>query len=765
MNLRKICFTWFALTAFLSINAQTINITFTASDSIKYNNVLILVEQGEHTIIGKLHERISILSGKPFNVAFQNLIPKPKSLLNFIVMKDTIINIAADFLPEVIVYSKKWETVQTLSGFEYKPYLDNDYKYKPIFNALEKLPFIISDNETIRYKDGQRILFMINGKERPGITSWDELLKQIPAKEVYQVKMITELPPQIHNKGYRVILDIHTLDANAYGHLIVPTLITDTRKNLNPNISSTLLKKRADISLNASYFPDRYKLPLSIKIVKNGQEILQSFINQNYKQRSLSLESALGYRLDSSTQLSLSSNLEIQNISIESLGSTNNQPEKSSYLLNKNINYKLGAGYLKTKREDVSSGFGFSFNYSPITQYFDNRFSDINIDSNRVSYYAPTKEYLVEYFYNNLKKEKHKLSYVIQSYYSETKQSSRLEQRFMPASDFETLHLSEDSINIYQQSVSFFMQNVFSKNKKSLTLNTALEYYSINSNQEVGRLFILPNISIQLKTLLKQNRSIKYRLSFDYLKPNIDFLLSNKQFENTYEVRVGSSNIVPEKSVSAFFEFISAGKVQMSNSFLYKYDYDRLRFITKFDSSLNLLISESMNNSNSHFFQYTLNVSKWFSKKLRLNASSSLSYLTTCNKNIDLKKNGLAIFITGTGTYNMPKSFGVSFYIRAISNLYSDQGTKTGYFNYNIIFGKSFYKNKISTSLIFENFILKHRETASRYTFKESEYFTYLTRPYRLIKFRLSYRLSTIKLDRSADKYLPARRKEVSLQL
>lgn len=765
MNLRKIFFTWVALTAFLSINAQTINITFTASDSIKYNNVLILVEQGEHTIIGKLHERISILSDKPFNVAFQNLMPKPQPLLNFIVTKDTIINIETDFLPEVIVYSKKWATVQTLSGFEYKPYLDDDYKHKPIFNALEKLPFIVADQETIKYKDGQRILFMINGKERPGITSWDDLLKQIPAKEVYKVKMITELPPQIQNKAYSVILDIHTLDANAYGYLFVPTLITDTRKNLNPNISSTLLKKRADFSLNASYFPDKYKLPMSIKIVENGHEISQSFINQNYKQRNLSLENALGYRLDSSTQISLSSNLSIQNIAIESLGSTNNQPEKSSYLLNKNINYKLGVGYLKTKREDVSSGFGFSFNYSPITQYYDNRFSDINIDSNRVAYYAPTKEYLVEYFYNNLKKEKHKLSYVIQSYYSQTKQSSRLEQRFMPTSDFETLHLSEDSINIYQQSVSFFMQNVFSKSKKSLTLNTALEYYSINSNQQGERFFILPNISIQLKTLLKHNRSIKYRLSFDYLKPNIDFLLSIRQFENTQEVRVGSSYIVPEKSVSGFVEFISAGKVQMSNAFLYKYGYDRLRFITKYDSSLNLLISESMNNSTSHFFQYTLNVSKWFSKKLRVNASSSLGYLSTYNENINLKNNGWAIFFTGTGTYNLPKNFGVSFYIRAINNLYSDQGSKTGYFNYNVILGKSFFTNKLSTSLIFENFILKNREIAARYTFNESEYFTNLSRPYRLIKFRLSYRLSTIKLDRSADKYLPTKRKEASLEL
>jgi hypothetical protein len=751
--------------AFLSINAQTVKITFTASDTLKYNDVLILVEQGGRTIIGKLHEKISILSGKPINVAFQNLMPKPTPLINLMVTKDTVINLENDLLPEVKVYSKKWVTVQTLNGFEYKPYLDDDYKYKPIFNALEKLPFIVVDQESIKYKDGQKILFMVNGKQRPGITSWDDLLKQIPAKEVYKVKMITELPPQIKNKSYSVILDIHTLDVNAYGYLFVPTLIADTRQNLNPNVNSTFLKKRADFSLNAGYFPDNYKLPMSIKIVKNGQQISQSLIDQKFKQRNLLLESALGYRIDSSTQVSLSSNLSIQNIANESLGSTSDAPEKSSYLLNKNINYKLGVGYLRTKREGVGSGLGFLFNYSPITQYYDNRFSDINIDSNRVAYYAPTKEYLVEYFYNNLKNEKHKLSYVIQSYYSQTKQSTRLEHRFAPTSDFETLYLSEDSINIYQQSVSLFMQNVFIKNKKSLTLNTALEYYSINSNQHRERSFVLPNISIQLKTLLKQNRSIKYRLNFDYLKPNIDFLLSNKQFENTYEVRIGSSNIVPEKSISAFVEYIGAGKVQMSNSVLYKYGYDRLRFITKYDSSLNLLVSESMNNSNSHFFQYKLNVSKWFSRKLRLNASTSLSYLITHNKNIDFKNSGWAIFFTGSGTYNLPKNFGVSFYIRAINNLYSDQGSKTGYFNYHVIFGKLFYKNKLSTSLIFENFILKNRKMSARYTFNENEYITNLTRPYRLIKFRLSYRFSTIKTNRSAEKYLPEKSKEASLQL
>lgn len=765
MSLKKLFLSLISIIVFLNINAQTINVIFTAPDSLKYNDALIIVEQEGHTIIGKLHERISILSGKPFNIAFQNLIPKPKSILNFIVTKDTTINIAVGLLPEVIIYSKNWATVQTVNGFEYKPYLDNDYKDKPIFNALAKLPFIIADQEAIRYKDGQRILFMINGKERPGVTSWNALLKQIPAKEIYKVKMITELPPHIRNKGYEVILDINTMDANAFGHLIVPTLIADTRRNLLPSINTTWLKKRADFSFNASYSPDKFDLPMSINIIENGQVKSKSFINQNYMQKHFSLESALGYRLDSSTQISLSSNLSTQNIAIESLGSTNNLPKKSSFLLNKTINYKLGIGYLKTKKEDVNFGIGFSFNYTPLTQYFNNRFTNYNIDSNRAAYYAPTREYLAEYFYNNFSRGKHHLSYVIQSYYTQTKQSSSLEQRFQPTSDFETLHLSNDSINLNQQSVSFFMQNVFSKRKNSLTINTSAEYYRISNNQFGKNEFFLPNISIQFKTILKQNRSIKYRLSYDYLKPNIDFLISNRQFENTYETRVGNSHVVPEKNISAFIEFISAGKIQISNSLLYRYSFDRLRFITRFDSTTNLLISESMNNSKSHFFQYTINVSKWVSKKIRLNASSSLSYLATYNKNIDLNNNGWAIFFTGTGTYNLPRNFGLSFYVRAISNLYSDQGSKTGYFNYNMIFGKLFFKNKFSTSLIFENFLLKNRETTSRYTLQESEYFTHLVRPYRLIKLRFSYRLSTIRLDRSANKYFPTKRKEASLQL
>jgi|GEM_PF-4343853 len=750
----------------ISVAQKTHNITisFSTKNFTKFENAFIAVEQNGKVKIAKVNDKIQLSSGTPFNITFENIIPKPDPLLNLIAFKDTMIDLEPNLLPEVVVRYKKWASVQTLNGFEYKPYLDDDYRYKSIFYALEKLPFIIADQESIKYKDGQKILFMINGKERPGIVSWNELLQNIPAKEIYKVKMIIEVPPNIQLRGYKVILDIHTMDANAFGHLITPVLIVDSRKNIQPNLTTSWLKNRMDFSSKSGYSHDKYEMPYYSKILKSNQIISETLIDQHYEFKGISYGGLVGYRLDSLTQLSLSSNVVINKTFFESVKHVSDLPAVSSLLNKKNNEYRTGLGFIKSKSDLISSGLGLSFTLSPVLEYFNNQFVNLKADSSRYELSAPTQEYLAEYFHNDFSNERHSISYVFQSYFSQTDQASNNKFRNLPTSDFD-LMLSDDSLSLKQKSVSGFLQNVYKKKNKSFTINLLMEYYSIETNRFDRNEFLLPGIGFQMKQLLKSNRSLKFKINYDYLKPNLDFLITKAQFENPYETRVGSKNIIPEKDISLEIEYLSAGKFQLSHSLLYRYGYDRLRFITIYDSSLNVLVSESKNNSSSNFFKYTLNASKWFTKKLRFSSQYSLSYVSIYNKNINLKTNGWAFFVSANGTYNLPKGFGISFYVRAISNLYSDQGSKTGYFNYNIIFGKMLLKNRLAVSFIGENFLKKNRNVISEYTFNENNYYTNVCRPYKLLKLRISYRLSNIIMDRSTDKYLPTKRKEATSEL
>ncbi|RYG28236.1 MAG: hypothetical protein EOO01_40090, partial [Chitinophagaceae bacterium] len=96
---------------------------------------------------------------------------------------------------------------QTLNGYEYFPEKDSAYRNGSLFLALQRLPFVNVSETRLDYKEGKKIWFRINGKDRKGIgDNWKEVLQSLPAKSIHKVELVTDIPVLIKNQGYDVLI-------------------------------------------------------------------------------------------------------------------------------------------------------------------------------------------------------------------------------------------------------------------------------------------------------------------------------------------------------------------------------------------------------------------------------------------------------------------------------------------------------------------------------------------------------------------------------
>ncbi|RYG16376.1 MAG: hypothetical protein EOO07_13405 [Chitinophagaceae bacterium] len=231
----------------LSAQVKYANITFQSPDTTDpaLKELSINILQQNILMVGPVNTELKVLAGVKMKIEFLSNLISIKGYTDIAIYSDTIIFLGAGDLQPITVRSKKRMVQQTLSGFVYNPQSDSLFRKGNILMALQRLPFFRLEVDAIKYKQGEKVLFMINGKEREGIANWNDVLRNIPAKEIYKVELITDIPLTVENRGYSAIVDLRTADVNLSGSAISAVLTADQRKNLNENIDATFLKNRS----------------------------------------------------------------------------------------------------------------------------------------------------------------------------------------------------------------------------------------------------------------------------------------------------------------------------------------------------------------------------------------------------------------------------------------------------------------------------------------------------------------------------------------
>ncbi len=766
MKLKKIM-------VFLSFLFQTINLNAQLHKdygSIKFildtvisneiNNSKVQIIQGNKIFKIGLNESINVKIGAEFSVDFINTGILINGLKHLKIFADTTIIIGATALETVIVKTKKKLVSENTQGFDYFPQNDSLLKEKSILMGLQRLPFINGyDDQTVpKYRQDGKILFTINGKQRPGIeNNWALILGIIKGKDVYKVELIEDVPIQIKNQGYAAIINILTLEANIYGNSFNTVLFYDQRNNLNTSASATFLRKRFDISLNVGRDEDnkngsRKTEVLTNNILKSILEIKSKYI---FETKYATID--IGFRKDSLRDFGLNISgqstvystkyIPTYQFGINAIGVTN--------LFNKE-NLRANFSYIFRKKK----GLTYSI-IAAITYAGENK-------GNNFAYYAAKQQdssairtpinelyWVAEYNIQDIRNQKYPKEFGIKIYNRDLNQDFKRYNIDNGSNEPSQLLYSKlDSFTTKQYSIRPYIRwaNNISKTKR-LNVSFFPELYLVKNSSVITQPFFVPNLTIGYRKILNSINSLRYSFIIELLKPNIDYLSNVQLFNDPQQQQVGNIRLIPSKYFGAGVEWVKRKKAIISYGINFGYNFDQYDFYMTVDPTTSLLKSFANNGLKSYRFSNTINYQNQLSKKIWLDVSGGSFLNLNRNKVFNTSYNRITFYNQSDIRFEVGENKGtVSFRLFYSANPTNGQGYTQGTRMYGLSYANQIFNKKLAITLIADQFFLKNRNRLNFTKADEFEVFTSTIEPYRLFKVRFAYRFSDIKFYKIAAK-------------
>ncbi len=752
------CFGQENLSAQKSINTLTITADTTANTNYKKTRVNVI--QGNQLTKSFLNEKIFLQSGVEFQLEFENKLIQIPGYKKLKIYSDTAISLDLKSLSEVIVKSKKRIVTETLIGFDYYPQNDSIYKDRSLLIALQRLPFIILENDYTlpKYKNDQKILFLINGKQRKGLENgWVDVLKAIRAKDIYKVELVEDLPNIYKNQGYNIVINILTIDANIHGESSTTALLYDQRKNLNKNAGATFLRKKSDFSVQGSWAGDKISEQLNTKIY-NGDVLTINNSNTKLTRDKLANYSIdFGNRIDSANDIGLNiqyvnyynSASYINNYNFPSISnSTKNLAEREKLRFNTSLVHR--------KNRSITKSISFAGTFQ--TEQVQNRVNFFNPKAyDSINNQAKPTEFIWIAEYNilnntnpNFQKELGFQIYnkrLAQDFEQYTIDAATNENSKLLYSNGDTLFTRQISIKPYYK----FGKNI--NTKKRLVLTLASELFIVNNNGNQNNLFYLPQIRLNYKKLVSSSLSVRYITELAFEKPGADFLIPVQNYTDPLQSQIGNIHLRPTKYINNTIEFVKRKKATISNSTGLYYSFDNINFFRKYEPSSNKLVSFANNGGNSYSIGNYFNYQMPSTKRFNFYFNANILYIYQRNKDFNTKFSGVTFSGGHSLQYSISPKYGnLSFLSFLNSNKNGAQGYYRGSVKYSFGYGIQLFKKRIAASLSAQNFFLKNRNVLT-YTYDESyRSFTNTISPYRLILIRLAINFSNIKVAKYAAK-------------
>lgn len=723
------------------------NVRVIIDSTINTEGAEVFVFQNEKWVKYNLSDSFYVKHGMNFDLEFSISHSQFKGLKNLKLFNDTIIILDEISLDSVVVIGKRPIIKQTLRGFEYSPTSDSIFIHQPILYALQRLPFVSIVDDQIKYRNESKIWYRINGKDRRTLEdNWSSILLSLKTSTVIRVDLITDLPLYIKNKDYDVIINIVTEESNFKGIILNSSAILDSRKNLNKNVSLTIVTKKNDYAFSYNNNEDQYTNQKVSKTVERNDLLATHQLENDYQTDNQIFNFKMGRRIDSLHDIAVS-------IRYRSFHNSNfwknkyNFPEPLNDFRNINVRKDVNANlsYLFAKARSVENSISFAFRNGK--EVFNNHIPHITtrLDSINRTTESFDKILILEFNHRNVTKRTFRYEYGMQLYGKQLSQNYYLYAHDSTDTKF-LVENKEDTLLINQFGVRpYFRLNRSVKNNKMYVFELDVEYFKINVEDIRTMSLILPSVLIQKKSLINNSNSLTITGEFMFLKPGDNFYKLIQSNGDPVESRKGSIALVPSKNLELKMEWIRTGTHSLSNEVGILYEYDILNFYTNFDVSTNLLQSFS-NNDATLFAIYWKPIFDYSKKKLSFSIGPEFKWLSFSNKIDKQKFDGFVASGNLNGNLLLSKKLGnIGFVGTFSSNPITYQGNSTGQSRYLLYFSKRFFKNKIITTLSAENFFLKERKW--NYVNENESYINtiQITRPYRLFYLRIAFNFSNLK--------------------
>lgn len=752
-------FVLLSISQFLYGQQKVVFISFDieAGASKKDSLFTIRIFQKDSTITCALNEKAGVKAGIPFRIEFLSAKVFINPIASLVLLKDTVIKVQQSdikLMKEVIVKSKKYIVRQTLGGYEYNPQTDSSFYKKSILLALARIPFVRIEMDKVQYKQGEIILFTINGKERPGITNWSDVLRSIKAKDVFKVELITDVPSAVQKRGFTVIINILTADMNIFGQSVSLTAMPDQRKNINSSADITFLQKKRDYSISLNNQGDRQNTTYQTKAFKNDTLVTNNELQSRFTYYNYNVSFKFGVRIDSAKEFSASISGNIyrnRNIYTNTFNFPLAFADQSNNLSGKS--FTINSSYLYRKNSLINSYFALAATIDG--RDFNNRISFIHPQyHDSLHNFTNTQPYSISFDYshvNNSHKNR-KTEAGIFSYIRHTKQDFQKYSVTPSNEDDVLLYSKNDSLNLHQISISPFLK--YTKNfspKKNLVVRLNTEYYSIKNITSEQNNFILPSLTAIQKNILRNNSSVSFRAGINLRKPGLDFLLPI-QFSNNPALQLtGNFKIKPSKTIYIGSDLLLAKNNYVTQSITYSYSYDVTKFFTSLDSSTKQFMQEPDDHNTANDLTYSIDFQKELFKAVSFYTYVQIDFIRLKNSFHGTNFNGIGFTMTNNLSYSLPKNngaFGFNSFINGKN--FTSQGSSPGTVNYQLYYARSFFRKRVSVTVLVREFLKPYRNLDSKSISGIIAQYTYDRRPYRLIGLRIAYNFSNIRISKTA---------------
>lgn len=759
-----------SLAAFLTfsffqvLNGQTNKKLITViADTIatpSYKNTKIIVFQGNHLLKSNLNQPISIDEGIELSMEFVNSMIFISGMKNLKIYSDTIISLHFNIMADVVVKGKKKIVSETLTGFSYYPQNDSLFGAKSILLAMQRLPFItVTDDYSLpKYKGGEKILFLINGKPRYGLEGgWVDVLRSVKAKDIFRVELIEDIPVKYKNQGYYAVIDIQTIDANIYGESFNLAFIFDQRKNLNSNARGTLLRKKSDFSLQVSATGDKLT-GMQNAIIYQGNKLINQQSNltsSSEKSRRVAID--YGYRIDSFHDVSLNlvyNKLIYENAYMNFGGYP--KPLNNLSTSSERDYLNLNASWIAHRKKGITKSVAFAVNAyqdlvnSRLAFLFPKAFDSSNIMSKLNRFH-----WILEYNFQNTKDLNFSKEIGVQTYNKwVTQDFNQYEIDTGSNNNEKLLYSSLDTFRNSQISIRPYFK--FGKNfssTKRLAFTSSCELFIAKNKNATSRIFWLPQIRVNYRKLLSKGFSVRNIVELGFEKPNEDYLTLIQLYTDPNQKKTGNGNLIPTKNLSETLEVVRRKKSVFSYTLTYRYIFDDINFFRYYDTAIGKLVNLANNGGASHeignYFFYQMPATK----KLNSWISINCVYKNSTNKQFLTNYDGFSFNGSLFVQYEIsPKIGALSFSTFLNSNQYGSQGYYQGSMKYMISYGTQLLKNRISLSILAQNFLKKQQDVRTYSYNDQYQSITNVFSPYRLLSIRLAYNFSNIKVAKFATK-------------
>ncbi len=758
----------FLLLIFQAVNVQAQ--VYKDSSSIKFsldtalnkeiNNIKVQIAQGDRISKASLNEYIKLKAGAEFSVDFINSNLMISGFRHLKIFSDTNILLGATSLAAVVVKSKKKIVSENTQGFDYFPQNDSLLLEKTILMGLQRLPFIngYNDQAVPKYRQDGKILFTINGRQRQGIeNNWASILGSIKGKDVYKVELIEDIPIQIKNQGYSAILNILTLEENIYGNSFNAILFYDQRNNTNPSASATFLRKRFDVSLNAGREEDNQNGVRKTEVITSDILLSALVIKSKYIFETKYSDIDIGFRKDSLRDFGL-------NISGHSTEYSTKYTPTYQYGINvigitdklSKQNLRNNFSYVFRKKKGLTFSIIASANYAQETK------------GTNLAYYVPKKTdsnairttsnefyWVTEYNRLDVRSQKHPKEVGIKIYNKVLTQDFRRYNININSNELAQLVYNKtDSFTTNQYSIRPYVKwaNNISKTKR-INISFSPELFVLKNSSVTLKTFFVPSLAIGYRKILNNKNSFRYSFTMELLKPNVDYLSNVQVFNDPQQQRVGNVTLKPSKYFNAGVEWVRRKKATFSYGLNIAYNFDQYDFFRMVNSNTSIIQIFANNGLESYRFSNSINYQRQILKSLWLDLTGSAYINQNRNKLFNTEFNRITFYNQSNLRLEIGKNIGsLSFRLFYNANPTSGQGYTQGTRMYGLSYANQLFKKKVAITVVADQFFLKNRTRLNFTKSEEFEVFTNTIEPYRLLKIRLAYRFSDIKISKIATK-------------